>query len=568
MTASLSLFQMVGGSRRKEERDVEALLRKLDLAKSARKNWDNHCSEVALRMWPEADDFITKRSPNEKRRHEVFDSTAARALGKFAAAMQSLLIPRQQLWHKLKASDEALNKDASVKAWFEELNLVLFRIRNSPRANYYGQMRVGMKSLGAFGGLCLFVDENEAGGIRYRHCHLGQIYIATNHEGRVDTIFRVYPLSAKAALQQWGQDKIGEKVKAALEKNPWQEFDFAHCVMPRLNRDPQAMGPEAMRWDSVYIGVEDRNALEEGGYQELPYMYGRWDISPSEVYPRSPAMECLAEQKVLNSQERALLRLAHVAADPPVMMSDEGVFGSGSRNPRFVPGAPLYGMLDSQGKPRALPFISGGRVELTTEMMEQKRTAINDSFLVTLFRILVEDPRSNVTAYEIAQRMQEKGELLAPSVSSQQSELLGPEIERSVNIILRQGLIGPPPPVLLEAAGEYEIEYVSPAAQLQRAAELAGITRTIQLVEPLAENDPTVYDVFDPEEIARIGADINGAPSKALRTPEELEELRAQRAQAQQAAQQAEMAQMGAGAMKDGAQALRVLQGGAGGGAG
>lgn len=562
MAVQTALFQTHHANRKRgQDTDVEALLRKLDLAKSARKNWDTHCSEVALRIIPEMDDFLTRRSPNVKRREAVLDSTGARALQKFASAVQSLLIPRQQIWHKLKPTEEALAEDHEVKAWFETLNKTLFRLRSRQQANYYGQMRVGMKSLGAFGGLCLFVDEDPSGGIRYRHCHLGEIYIATNHVGRVDTIFRVFHLSAKAALQQWGS-AIGEKVKQALDKNPLQEFEFVHAVMPRQQRQLLAIGAEATRWESLYIGVDDKNVLEEGGYEEMPYMYGRWDVSPNETYPRSPAMEMLPEQKVLNQQEKALMRIAHTASDPPVMLGSDSIFAS-SKAPRFDPGAPMPGMLDAQGRPLAVPFNTGAKTELTIEMMEQKREAINDSFLVTLFRILVEDPRSNVTAFEIAQRMQEKGELLAPSISALEAEILEPEIERSVAIILRQGLVPPPPDILAEAGG-YEIEYVNPATQLQRSSELAGITRTVQLVTPFVEaGDVSAYDVFDVEEIARIGADINGAPVKALRSPEALEQIRADRAAQAQAAQQAETIPAAAGAMKDGAQALQVLSGGA-----
>lgn len=557
-----ALFQPHPATRKRDSQtDVEALLRKLDLAKSARKNWDTHCSEVAVRIIPEMDDFITKRSPNVKRREQVFDSTGARALGKFSSAVQSLLIPRQQMWHRLKPTAEELSEDHEVKAWFELLNKTLFRLRSRQQANYYGQMRIGMKSLGAFGGLCLFVDADPAGGVRYRHCHLGEIYIATNHVGRVDTVFRVFKLSAKAALQQWG-DAIGEKVKNALEKTPFMEFEFVHAVMPRQKRELMAIGAEATAWESLYIGVDDKNVLDEGGYEQMPYMYGRWDVAPGEIYPRSPAMEVLPEQKVLNAQERALMRIAHNAADPPVMTSDDTIFG-GSKAPRFEPGAVIPGMLDAQGRPKAVPFISGGRSDLTVEMMEQKREAINDSFLVTLFRILVEDPRSNVTAFEIAQRMQEKGELLAPSISALEAEILEPEIERSVAIILDQGLVPPPPDVLAEAGG-YEIEYVNPATQLQRSSEVAGITRTVQVLAPFVEaGDTSAYDVFDVEEIARIAADVNGAPVKALRSPEALQAIREQRAQEAQAAQQAETIPAAAGAMKDGAQALQLLSGGA-----
>jgi hypothetical protein len=40
------------------------------------------------------------------------------------------------------------------------------------------------------------------------------------------------------------------------------------------------------------------------------------------------------------------------------------------------------------------PFGTGARVDINEQKMEQRRTAIDDAFLVTLFQILVETPLS------------------------------------------------------------------------------------------------------------------------------------------------------------------------------
>lgn len=549
---------------RRREHDIESYLRRYDQLVEMRSNWDGHWTEISQLMWPEADDFLTQRNQGggEKRNQRVFDSTAARALWKFSAALESLLIPRQQKWHRLRSSDEALNNAPRVKAWFEESTRILFAVRNSPKANYYAQAHEGFMSIGAFGNKCIFTDEpKSARGIRYRYCHIGKVYVATNHEGLVDTVYRKFPLSAKAAYQKWGP-KAGAKVLTALETNPWKEFDFLHVVAPRDDVDPESLGPESKPWISLYLGCEDKSVTEEGGYHEMPYLYSRWSVAPGEVYGRSPAMGALPDTKGLNKMMRDYWRVSHKAADPPLLLHNDGVIGQ-SNPVRLQPGGLNYGGVSADGRALIQPLVSGAQPDGIKDIMEQAREATNDWFLITLFRILAEDPRAGITAFEIAQRMQEKGELLAPAVGRLQSEDLGPQIERELAILLRQGALPELPPELLEAGGEYEIEYVSPATQYQRAGELVGIERTVAGLAPLAAADPSLMLLLDGEAIGRIYQEVTGAPAKILRSHEDFEKLRQQQADAAQQAAMPEQMATGAGAAADGAKALQLLQGGA-----
>jgi hypothetical protein len=160
-----------------------------------------------------------------------------------------------------------------------------------------------------------------------------------------------------------------------------------------------------------------------------------------------------------------------------------------------------------------------------------------------------------MTATEALIRAQEKGQLLAPAVGRQQSEMLGPQIDREFNILARQGFLPPPPPALLEAQGEYEVAYESPAMRYQRSEELVGIQRTLEIAGPFAQVDPSVLQIFNGEEVIRLAAEINGAPSSILKTPEEMEEMRAEQAQAQQQQEQMAQLQQMAPAVKELAQA-------------
>ena len=186
--------------------------------------------------------------------------------------------------------------------------------------------------------------------------------------------------------------------------------------------------------------------------------------------------------------------------------------------------------------------------------MDQRRKTINDAFLISLFQILVDTP--NMTATEVMNRAQEKGALLAPTVGRQQSEFLGPRISRELMILSRQGVLPDMPLELVEAEGEYTVEYVSPLARAQRAEEGVGILRTLESIQPLAQVDPGVFDNFNLDEITRTLADIHGMPQRTLTDERQMAEERQARAQQAQAAQAMEAGAQMAPAAKDGSQAL------------
>jgi len=111
------------------------------------------------------------------------------------------------------------------------------------------------------------------------------------------------------------------------------------------------------------------------------------------------------------------------------------------------------------------------------------------------------------------------------------------------------------PDELFEVGGLVEIEYVAPLNRLQKAEDSIGILRTFESLAPLAQIDPTISDVVDPEQALRIMADVNGMPSKALRSPEAVKAMREGRQEQQQTQDLLQAAPVAASAAKDLAQA-------------
>lgn len=511
---------------------AEEAIREQEQMAGDRGVWEEHWREIAERVLPREDWFqASNKTPGEKRTEKVFDATAGLALERFAAAMESMLTPRTMKWHKLTVQDTELAGNQAVQAYLDEVTNILFQVRYSPRSNFASQVHENYMSLGAFGTGALFVDDIVGFGLRYKSVHLSEIFFSENHVGMVDKVHRKFEMTARQAAERWGVDKLADKIKSSLEKFPEQKYEFIHCVKPNEDRETRRKDYRGMKYISYYICLTSRMIMSEGGYNTFPYAVSRYVTAPKEIYGRSPAMTVLPDIKMINEMSKTVIRAAHKIVDPPLLLQEDGVLQAFNTRP----GALNYGGVDDQGRQVVQALQSNARVDIGMDMMEQRRKVINDAFLITLFQILVDAP--SMTATEAMLRAQEKGALLAPTMGRQQSEMLGPLIERELDILARSGVLPPMPKALVDRGGDVDIQYVSPLNRSQRAEEGVAILRTLEAIAPIAQLDPSVMMRFNPDAIVKELAEINGVPAKILRSDEEIAEMRQQ--QAQQAEAQA-----------------------------
>ena len=511
---------------------VADIIREHEQMVSDRGVWEEHWREIAERVLPRQDWFqASNKTPGEKRTEKVFDATAGLALERFAAAMESMLTPRTMRWHKLKVRNPAISDNKAIQAYLDEVTNILFQVRYNPKANFASQVHENYMSLGAFGTGAIFIDDVIGTGIRYRSIHLSEVYFCENYAGIIDKVHRKFEMTARQAAQRWGVERLPDKVRAALEKQPETKFEFIHCVKPNDDMMPGRRDYRGMPYVSYYISTDGKSIISEGGFRTMPYAVSRYVTAPKEIYGRSPAMTVLPEIKMINEMSKTVIRAAHKIVDPPLLLQEDGVLQAFNARP----GALNFGGVNERGEQMVQPLQTGARVDIGMDMMEQRRKVINDAFLITLFQILVESP--NMTATEAMLRAQEKGALLAPTMGRQQSEMLGPMIERELDILATAGVLPPMPDELAEMGGDVEIEYVSPLNRAQRAEEGVAILRTLESVTPLAQIDPSVMMIFNPEMIARELSEINGVPAKVLRSREEIEAMKMEQAQMAEAQQ-------------------------------
>jgi hypothetical protein len=300
----------------------------------------------------------------------------------------------------------------------------------------------------------------------------------------------------------------------------------------------------------------------ESGYRTFPYAVSRYDQAPGEVYGRGPAQIVLPSLKTLNAQKVTFLKTGHRAADPVLLLADDGVVGMDLR-----PGAMNKGGVNSAGQPlvHTLPV---GDIQISEKMMAEERGIIDDVFLVTIMKTLVENP--NMTATQVIQLVNERGMLVAPTLGRQHTEYIGGMVPRELDLLSDMGMIDPLPPRLREALGRdgmaaIGLKDTSPLSLMAASGEAAGFLRTLEQVRELVNitQDMSLLDTFDFDTATPEIARINSVPERWMSDADAIAAKRQNRAKQMAAKQQIDAAPAQAAIIKARAVAAKAgaLQG-------
>jgi len=487
--------------------------------KSGRHNWDQHWQELADYCIPNKNDIYSSRSRGEKKFDRLYDSTAIHTVELLASALHGMLTNPSTFFFELTTGDPTVDGRDDVRTWFQDVVEKIHLVLNN--SNFQTEIHEVYLDLVTFGTAPMQIISDKEFGIRFLSHPIYNCYIAENNKGVVDEIYIELKWTAKRIKQEFGEDALKELMDkdASFNKDPQAEFKVIHAIYPRKVYDNKGL-PNKFKFASEYILEQYTYTLNESGFRSFPYVVPRWVKTSYETYGRSPAMKALPEIKMLNAMMLVTIRAAQKVVDPPLMIPNDGVM----LPVRTIPGG--LNFID-RGGDEIRPLITGGRLDLSFEMMNDVRRRIKDAFFVDQLQ-LQEGPQ--MTATEVLQRTEEKLRLLGPILGRQQFELLRPMVERVFQILLRNKTFQEPPEILQGA--EFQIQYSSQIAKSQRVSESQNLNRALQVIAPLVEFDPAIMDVFDGDEAARIASKMFGVPQRMLRNEEDVDNIRQARSQA------------------------------------
>ena len=516
---------------------------------SVRQTWEDHWQEILDYVMPRKADVTFVRSRGEKRTEVLYDSTAITANNLLAASLQGTLTSASLPWFHLKLRDTETNQNRDVQLWLEDSAKRMYEIFNE--SNFNTEVHELYLDLVSIGTGAIFVEEGSKGfdkeGIHFNCLHIAEYFIQENINGKVDTLYRKYKLTARQAIQEFGEENVGEKILESVKEKPDKEFNFIHAVEPTEDYE-RAVGKSNTKLPvhSCHVCTEDKMVVRTGGYNEFPYLVPRWSKATGEIFGRSPSYNALPDIKTLNKAVEIGLKAWAKAIDPPLLVQDDGVIG----RVRMTPAGITVVRHDGAIKPLQI----GSNWQITDMKENQLRTSIRQAYYSDQLQ-LQDGPQ--MTATEVQVRYELMQRLLGPTLGRFQSEFLNPLIERTFGIMLRAGALLPEPEVI--QGQKIDVEYVGPLARSQRMEESVAIDRLYELAVNVVQVDPSIMDNINHDEAIRLRGDLLGVPKIVLRSRDEVEELREQRQQAQQAQQQAEQQQQAAQAALTQGQALSEM---------
>lgn len=552
--------------------------------------WTQNWAELAEFILPRRSIWLTQStggipSPNNMTRgrpinNAIVDPTATFAVRVCSAGLMSGLASPSRPWFKVIPAIKKFEIDAEGRAWLDDVEDRIYTVLAG--SNFYNSFAQECEDLVVFGTAPSIIYEDEKDIIRLYNPCVGEYYLSSGATMRIDGLMRQFVMTIQQIVDFFGVENCPPEVITLWNQKGAQlatEKIIAHSIEPNFGIGPNEDGkiPGNFTWRETYwvYGSASGKPLSLRGFVDQPFTAARWSTQSNDAYGRSPGMDVLPDVMQLQVETRRKAEAIEKQVRPPLIASMD----LKNQPSSILPGHVTYANMTGPGtgmRPiyEVMPDIRGMMEDLAQIQQRIQKGLFNDLFLM-----LEQNPQQKMTAYEVAQKMQEKLQVLGPVIEGLLSESLKPKLKRIFGILKRRGFIDPPPDSLKDVP--LEIDFVSMLALAQKASATGGLERIAALVGNLVAVYPQAKDVMNSDALIREMNDLLGNPQKILFGPEQVTGIRQAnaKAQAQQekmaaAQHMAQTASVGADAANTlsqtqvgaGSNALAALLGGQGGG--
>jgi hypothetical protein len=521
---------------------AEALTRELSTLKSRRRDFES--------AWEEAQRFVSstvlKFTEENDDSHEKYliprriTGRPANYLETLVAGISGYSINPNILWLKLGVSDRALEDKYGVKDWLELSEDALYKAYND--GNLYAQIPALIESAATFGHGVMLIDEDVVNKkIRCSTMNAREIFLDVNEYDEVDTVFREFYMSVENAAAYFGLDKLAPEIRETWndEESKDRPLHLCHAVYKKKGADGGNALTDKFMYASVFVDLDNRHVVKEGGYHNFPYAVFIWKKTMGKNYGMSPALAAVNDIKFLHKTEESLLEVAQLAARPPVNVPAK-LKGS----EQLVPDGRNYYLTANEV---ISPIQVGANFPITLEITRDMENRIKDWFHVDFFLMLQQQSRQ-MTATEVVELQGEKAAVLSNLVSNL-NYALQKIVQRSVDILFRQGKMPELPRALRREGTSMKVDFIGILAQAQRKAHrTSGLMQGLQIMGALAQMAPAVpqiseaFDYVDASQILKNGFESGGMSQLAIREEDDVRKIRQARAEAQAAMEQQQQA--------------------------
>lgn len=357
----------------------------------------------------------------------------------------------------------------------------------------------------------------------YRNWHLRDVAWTTGVTESVDAVYRRWKPSA-IVLNRVFKGKVSEKVKRALEKDPYAEVNCLHAVIPSDQYEVSEGGKKfKFPFVSVFIDVDNKFVMEETGLHEQMYIIPRWQTVSGSQYAYSPCtIAALPDARLIQSMTLVLLESGEKAANPPLI----GVEGSIRSDMAIYAGAATFvdAELDNRtgGALRPMNLDFSG-LPTALQMADGIKNMISSAFY--LDRINLPGLSKEMTAFEVGQRVQEYIRNALPLFEPMEEDYSSAICERTFNMMQRSGAFGPARDVPQALRGkDIKFRFTNPLYEANDRAKQQQFMSAKAVIAEAVAIEPKSIAMLDIKTALRDTLHGMDIPAKWLFTEKQVED--------------------------------------------
>lgn len=476
----------------------------------------------------------------------IVDSTGLQALNICASGLWSGLTSPSRPWFQLGIALEWVKVDEQAKEWLENTQQRMYTVL--AQSNFYNIMAQAFADVSLFGTAPVIIYEDSEDVIR---CYLpcaGEYYAAIGSRLSVDTLYREFTLTVAQIVEMFGVDNCPEEITKMWSDGGSSidtELVVAHAIEPNFaiadkkSRASGSMVPSKFIYREFYWikGNKGQKPLSARGFNSTPFMVARWSTVSNDAYGRSPCMDALGDNKQVQLETLRKAEYIEKGVRPPMGASTQMKNEPAS----ILPGHITY-FSTAAGDKGFFPLFEPNPawLEGITADIAAVNQRLKSCLFVDIFMAITQmagvQPRNEL---ELTKRDLERLQVLGPFITLFETEFAAPALQRVMDIMIRRGMIEPPPPSLHGLP--LKVSFTSILRLAQRSAESVAMKDVLQTGGALASAAqaaglPNPLRVLNLDKAMREYADLNNYPISCVFTDEEVAEHDQARKQAQQQA--------------------------------
>jgi len=419
-------------------------------------------------------------------------------------------------------------EDTLARQWLEKATKIQVAAMTDRVANLTRATKEGDHDVAAFGQCAITTEINMAqNALLYRCWHLRDVAWQENIEGKITTVFRKWKPTVSQLCKTFPKT-VNSRVRDKLEKNPFDEVNVWHCIMPTEDYlQLHGVKPVRQPFVTIYIDVDNDTELECVGSLIQPYTIPRWQTVTGSQYAASPAVTAsISDARAMQIMMQTILEAGEKAVNPPMigypqaLRSDLQIFAGG------------FTAIDREYDDRtgaAIKPLEQGKygIPIGLELLDRTQREISEAWFLN--KLNLPPQGTEMTAYEASERVKEFVRNAMPLIQPLEAEYPAALCENTFVLLMANGAFGDIRDIPQSIQGaDIQFIFESPLTEAEDRIKSGKFVEFVNILKTASEIDPDASIVLDVKKAVR-DTGLGSVPADWIRTEDAIEKITAQR---------------------------------------